>query len=41
MAIFAEVLGGAKLIPPELLKATVGRRDDFARAGVKRAEQAK
>ena len=41
MAIFAEVLGGAKLIPPELLKATVGRRDDFARAGTKRAEQAK
>jgi len=41
MAIFAEVLGGAKLIPPELLKATVGRRDDFARAGVQRAEQAK
>jgi len=41
MAIFAEVLGGAKLIPPELLKATVGSRDDFARAGVKRADQAK
>src|SRR5512145_456327 len=38
MAIFAEVLGGAKLISPELLKATVGRRDDFARAGTKRAE---
>ncbi|HKY08083.1 MAG TPA: class II aldolase/adducin family protein [Candidatus Binatia bacterium] len=37
MAIFAEVLGGAKAIPPELLKATVGRRDDFARAGVGRA----
>jgi L-fuculose-phosphate aldolase len=41
MAIFAEVLGGAKLISPELLKATVGRRDDFARAGAKRAEPAK
>ncbi|MBM4260048.1 MAG: class II aldolase/adducin family protein [Deltaproteobacteria bacterium] len=37
MAIFAEVLGGAKLIPPELLKATVGRRDEFAKAGVQRA----
>jgi L-ribulose-5-phosphate 4-epimerase len=37
MAIFAEVLGGAKNIPPELLRATVGRRDDFARAGVQRA----
>lgn len=33
MAIFAEVLGGAKDIPPELLRATVGRRDEFARAG--------
>lgn len=38
MAIFAEVLGGAKLIAPELLKATVGRRDEFARAGVQRAQ---
>ncbi|MGH7929481.1 MAG: class II aldolase/adducin family protein [Candidatus Binatia bacterium] len=37
MAIFAEVLGGAKLIPPEMLNATVGRRDDFAREGTKRA----
>jgi L-fuculose-phosphate aldolase len=37
MAIFAEVLGGAKPIPPELLKATVGRRDEFARAGTRRA----
>jgi L-ribulose-5-phosphate 4-epimerase len=37
MAIFAEVLGGAKPIPAELLKATVGRRDDFARAGVQRS----
>jgi L-ribulose-5-phosphate 4-epimerase len=33
MAIYAEVLGGAKKITPELLKATVGRRDEFARAG--------
>jgi L-fuculose-phosphate aldolase len=41
MAIFAEVLGGAKLIPPEMLKATVGRRDDFARQGTQRAEPAK
>ena len=38
MAIFAEVLGGAKLIPPEMLRATVGRRDDFARAGIQRAK---
>jgi L-fuculose-phosphate aldolase len=37
MAIFAEVLGGAKNIPPEMLKATVGRRDEFARAGLQRA----
>jgi L-fuculose-phosphate aldolase len=37
MAIYAEVLGGAKLIAPELLKATVGRRDEFARAGVQKA----
>ncbi len=36
MAIYAEVLGGAKMIPPELLKATVGRRDEFARAGMQR-----
>jgi L-fuculose-phosphate aldolase len=39
MAIFAEVLGGAKPIPPELLKATVGRRDEFAKAGVKSAHK--
>jgi L-ribulose-5-phosphate 4-epimerase len=37
MAIFAEVLGGAKNIPIELLQATVGRRDEFARAGKQRA----
>ena len=37
MAIYAEVLGGAKPIPPEMLKATVGRRDEFARAGTQRA----
>src|SRR5215471_11078590 len=37
MAIYAEVLGGAKAIPPEMLKATVGRRDEFARAGGQRA----
>jgi hypothetical protein len=36
MAIFAEVLGGAKNIPADLLKATVGRRDEFVRGGVKR-----
>ena len=37
MAIFAEVLGGAKNIPLELLTATVARRDEFARAGAQRA----
>ncbi|MGH7810366.1 MAG: class II aldolase/adducin family protein [Candidatus Binatia bacterium] len=37
MAIFAEVLGGAKSIPAQLLKATVERRDEFARAGAQRA----
>jgi L-ribulose-5-phosphate 4-epimerase len=37
MAIFAEVLGGAKNIPPELLRATVGRRDEYARTGLQRA----
>jgi hypothetical protein len=36
MAIFAEVLGGAKEIPADLLKATPGRQDEFARAGTKR-----
>jgi L-fuculose-phosphate aldolase len=37
IAIYAEVLGGAKLIPAEMLKATLGRRDEFARAGTQRA----
>jgi len=37
MAIFAEVLGGAKNIPADLLKATVERRDQFAREGTQRA----
>lgn len=37
MAVYAEVLGGAKLIPAEMLKATLGRRDEFARAGTQRA----
>jgi L-ribulose-5-phosphate 4-epimerase len=37
MAIYAEVLGGAKAIPPDMLKATVGRRDEFARRGTQRA----
>jgi ribulose-5-phosphate 4-epimerase/fuculose-1-phosphate aldolase len=37
MAIFAEVLGGAKNIPMELLQASIGRRDAFARAGVQKA----
>jgi hypothetical protein len=36
MAIFAEVLGGAKEIPAHLLEATVARRDEFASAGTKR-----
>jgi hypothetical protein len=36
MAIYAEVLGGAKAIPAEMLKATVARRDEFARAGTQR-----
>jgi L-ribulose-5-phosphate 4-epimerase len=36
MAIFAEVLGGAKEIPAHLLKSTVARRDEFVRAGTKR-----
>jgi L-ribulose-5-phosphate 4-epimerase len=37
MAIYAEVLGGAKAIPPEMLQAAVGRRDEFAGAGTRRA----
>jgi L-fuculose-phosphate aldolase len=37
MAIYAEVLGGAKAIPAQMLKATVARRDEFARAGTRRA----
>jgi hypothetical protein len=37
MAIYAEVLGGAKAIPLEMLKATLGRRDEFAQAGTRRA----
>jgi L-fuculose-phosphate aldolase len=37
IAIFAEVLGGAKNISPEMLKASVGRKDEFARAGTRRA----
>jgi L-ribulose-5-phosphate 4-epimerase len=41
MAIFAEVLGGAKPIRPEMLQATLGRRDEFARGGTKSAEPAK
>jgi L-fuculose-phosphate aldolase len=41
MALFAEVLGGAKLIPQEMLKATLGRRDEFARAGAQRVHPGK
>jgi L-fuculose-phosphate aldolase len=37
MAIYAEVLGGAKNIAPEMLTATVRRREEFARAGTRRA----
>ena len=37
MAIFAEVLGGAKNIPSELLNATIGRRDKFTNVGTQRA----
>jgi hypothetical protein len=37
MAIYVKVLGGAKAIAPEMLQATVGRRDEFARAGTQRA----
>ncbi|MPZ76404.1 MAG: class II aldolase/adducin family protein [Deltaproteobacteria bacterium] len=36
MAVFAEMLGGAKSLPVDMLKATVERRDEFARAGIKR-----
>ena len=37
MAIYAELLGGAKAIPAEMLKSTVRRRDEFTRAGTQRA----
>lgn len=37
MGLGAEALGGSKLIPPELRKATLERRDEFARAGTQRA----
>ncbi len=37
MAIYAEVLGGANLIPTDLLKASVERKEEFARAGTQRA----
>ena len=36
MALYAETLGGAKIIPPEFRKATLERRDEFARAGTRR-----
>ncbi|HEX2227799.1 MAG TPA: class II aldolase/adducin family protein [Candidatus Binatia bacterium] len=41
MAVFAEILGGAKLIPAEMLKATISRRDEFAQTGNQRTEPAK
>jgi hypothetical protein len=37
MAIYAAVLGAAKPIPAEMLKSTVGRRDEFAKVGTQRA----
>ena len=37
MAIFAEVLGGAKMIPHGITESHVGRRDEFAQAGIQRA----
>lgn len=37
LALQAEVLGGAKVIPPELRKATLERLHAFQRAGVRRA----
>ena len=37
MGLHAEALGGSKLIPPELRKATLERRNEFARAGTQRA----
>lgn len=36
MAIYAEALGGAKIIPAELRRASVERRDEFARIGTQR-----
>jgi hypothetical protein len=35
--IYVEVLGGAKAIPGEMLKAIVDRRDKFPRAGTQQA----
>lgn len=37
MVLQAEILGGAKPIPPELRRATMERRDEFARTGTQRA----
>lgn len=37
MAIMAESLGGAKDIPPELLRGSLDRREDFAALGTQRA----
>lgn len=37
IALYAESLGGAKAIPPELRKATQERRDQFAQAGTQQA----
>jgi len=37
MAIYAEVLGGAKPIPSEMLKATLNRKNEFERTGKQRA----
>lgn len=36
MGLLAEALGGSKIIPPELMKASLDRRDEFAQAGTQR-----
>ena len=37
LALNAEALGGAKIIPPEFRRVTVERRDSFAREGTRQA----
>lgn len=36
ISLYADTLGGAKPIPPELRRATLDRRDQFAQAGTQR-----